>query len=399
MRRRDALALLAAPALTTPPAVAAIGAARAQEAPAWRVGALFPLSGPAALLGDEAVRGLELAVEAANAANGRRVRLLRADTPDAAAALDAARRLVRDEGVNLLFGSVNAAVGTAARQAAAALNCLFVELACPADSLLQGGGGRFIRSAPGAAQVGLIAALALRHFLPDHLQLAPDAMRVVLLHETGQDHAGVAEAMASAMAGAGLPAPERLTHAPRSGEWPVLVQRLRAARAEVVVHACGEGDIGPLVRALGEAGWRPRALIGVGPAWGLVDVARSLEPALDGCFAIDMPPIRSAAGWARGAAGFAEEYLRRWGSPPRSGLSLAAYAAARVVLGAGQTTPGRLRAALGTLERPRGSLANGWGWRLAERGQNHRALPALLQWQAGRAVAVFPEAVAAAPAV
>lgn len=41
------------------------------------MGGLFPLSGANALLGDEAARGLELAIEERNAAGGRPIRLIR----------------------------------------------------------------------------------------------------------------------------------------------------------------------------------------------------------------------------------------------------------------------------------------------------------------------------------
>ena len=58
LTRRTVLAVLAAPAVL-----------RAGTAPLL-VGALYPLSGPSTVLGDESFRGLELAVEERNAAGG-----------------------------------------------------------------------------------------------------------------------------------------------------------------------------------------------------------------------------------------------------------------------------------------------------------------------------------------
>ena len=46
---------------------------------------------------------------------------------------------------------------------------------------------------------------------------------------------------------------------------------------------------------------------------------------------------------------------------------------------------------------PEGELANGWGFRLDERGQNTRAAPVLMQWRQGRPVAVWPEVAAFSP--
>lgn len=393
MRRRLALASL--------PLIAAPARARAQPAE-LRIGAVFPLSGPAALLGDEAARGLEMAVEERNAerhnGGGRPLRLLRADATEAQAALAEARRLIQQERAALLFGSVSAAVGLAVQQAAEALETPFVELAAPAEALLERRARLFLRTAPAASAYGSLGAEALTRFLPNHLGLPLEALRVALLHETGLTPESLAASLARQLEAAGVTVAERLSHAPRSAEWPALVQRLRAAGVNVMMHAAMEPDAVALLRALSDAGWRPRAVIGAGLAWGLGELHRTLGPALEGVFALEVPPIESSAAWALGARRFAEAYQRRWGSPPRSGLSLAAYAGARVVLGQPSLERGALRAALAALDQPAGSLANGWGWRLDDRGQNMRAEPVLLQWQSGRPVTVFPrEAAAAAP--
>ncbi|MCU0944248.1 MAG: ABC transporter substrate-binding protein [Rubritepida sp.] len=391
MRRRHILAsmpLLAAPSL-----------ARAQ-ASELRIGAVFPLSGAAALLGDEAARGLEMAVEARNNGGAARpLRLIRADATEAAAALAEARRLVQQERVTLLFGSVSAAIGLAVQQGAEALETPFVELAAAADALIERGARLALRTAPSAGAYGRLGATALTQFLPNHLGLPLEALRVALLHENGLSPESLAAALAARLDEAGVTVAERLSHAPRSGEWPATVQRLRAAGINVVVHAAMEADALAMLRALADAGWRPRAVIGAGPAWGLSEMARALGPVLEGVFALDVPPIECSPAWALGARRFAEAYQRRWGSAPRSGLSLAAYTGARVVLGQGTLERGPLRAALNALDQPGGALPNGWGWRLDERGQNTRAAPVLLQWQAGRPVAVFPQAAAAAAPV
>src|SRR5690349_9780189 len=59
-----------------------------------KIGALYPLSGSLALLGDESYRGLEIAVAERNAAGGlkgEQIKLLKADAVDAGQAVGAAR--------------------------------------------------------------------------------------------------------------------------------------------------------------------------------------------------------------------------------------------------------------------------------------------------------------------
>ncbi|MCX8133044.1 MAG: ABC transporter substrate-binding protein [Roseococcus sp.] len=391
MRRRFVLAAL--------PLLAAPRPLRAQPASEWRVGAVFPLSGAQAPLGDEALRGLDMAVEERNAAGGRPVRLLRADATEPAAALAEARRLIQQERCTVLFGSVSAPVGLAAMQAAEALETPYVELASPAEVLGERGGRLFLRSGPRAAEFGAMARRAVTELLPGLLSLPLEGMRVALLHEAGVTPESLATAVEAALRQAGVVIAERLSHQPRSPEWPALVQRLRAGGVSLAIHAAGEADAAALLRALADAAWRPRAVLGLGAAFGLVEWGRGLGAAAEGVFALDVPPIDSSPAWAQGARRFAEAYQRRWGGPPRSALSLAAFAGARIVLGLPALERAAVRPALAALDHPAGALPNGWGWRLDERGQNIRATPVLLQWQAGRPVAVFPpEAAAAAPA-
>lgn len=389
MRRRLALSLpfLSAPAL-------------AQQQPAeWRVGALFPLSGAAALLGDEAARGLELAVEERNAAGGRPIRLIRADVTETAQALAEARRLIQQERAGLLFGSVSAPIGQAAIQAAESLETPFIELAAAADSLTERGARHLVRTAPRAADYAILAAEVLTRFLPAHLHQPADALRVALLHENGASSESIAMALDARLKEAGITVAERLPHGARTTEMPAMVHRLRAAGVNVLIHAASEGDAISLFRALAEANWRPSAVIGAGFAWGLTDLVRAVGPALDTAFALDVPPIETADRWAPGARLFAEAYQRRWGTPPRSGLSLAAYAGAQLVLSQPNLERGPMRASLAALDLAEGSLPNGWGFRMDERGQNQRARPVLLQWQSGKPLAVFPPEVAAAAPV
>ncbi len=386
MRRALLASLLAAPAL-------------AQNAPAeWRLGGLFPLSGASALLGDEAARGLELAIAERNAAGGRPMRLIRADVTEPAQALAEARRLIQAERAVLLFGSVSAPIGLAASQAAESLDASYVELTAAADALIDRGARHLFRTAPAAADYGQLGAEALTRFLPNHLGQPADGLRIAILHEASASPESIATQLEAKLREVGLVVAERLPHATRTPEMPAMVQRLRAAGVNVLIHAAAEGDAVALFRAMQDAGWRPAAVIGAGPAWGLADLARAIGPGLEACFALDMPPIETAERWAAGARPFAEAYQRRWGSAPRSGLSLAAFAGALVVLGQPSLERGPLRASLTALDQPEGQWANGWGFRLEDRGQNSRARPVLLQWQAGRPVAVFPaDAAAASP--
>ncbi|MCW8086404.1 ABC transporter substrate-binding protein [Sabulicella glaciei] len=369
------------------PMLALAAPAFAQAPAESRIGAIFPAS---SLLSDEALRGLELAVEE----RGRPTRLVRGEAGEAAQVLAEARRLVQAERCTLLFGSGNVTSALAALQAVDSLEVPFVELVATAEALLERPSRWLIRPGPRAADFGAVAAGALMRVLPGWLGQPTEALRIALLHEASPSPTSLAESCEARLREAGLTVLERLTHAPRTAEMPALVQRLRTAGASALLHAGSEADAAALLRALAEAPWRPPVIMGLGSAWGLAELARTAG--IEGCFVLDVPPVATAEALAPGARPFAELYQRRWGAAPRGGLSLAAYSGARTVLAA----PGErlaLRQALGAVDQPEGTLPNGWGWRLDERGQNLRAAPVLSQWQAGRPVAVWPEAAAFGP--
>lgn len=360
--------------------------ALAQPVAEPRAAALLPA---AQMLADEAWRGLEMAAEE----RPRPVRLLRAEATEPAAALAELRRLVQAERCALVFAGAGTAATLALLQGAEALEAPVVELLSAAEALAERGSRWLVRPGPRAAAFGALAAAALTRALPAALSRPAESWRAALLHEATPSAEALALATEAALRDAGVAVAERLSHAPRGADLPGLARRLRAAGANAVLHAGGEVEAAALLRALADAGWRPDLLLGLGGGWGLAELARA--PGIEGVLAVDVPPMRTADAAAPGARPFAEAYQRRYGAAPRSGLSLAAFGAARAALsvpGAGAA----LRAGLGTLDVAVGALPNGWGWRLDERGQNSRAFPVLLQWQDGRPLTVWPDAAAAA---
>jgi branched-chain amino acid transport system substrate-binding protein len=368
--------------------------AQAQEV---RIGALFPFSGTLALLGDEGFRGLELAVEERNAAGGlagRPLRLVRGDAADQAHAVAEARRLMGAERVAAIFGTTASPASFAATQLAEVQGIAYLELGALSDSITERGFRGVFRTSARAAEHGAVAVEAVQEVLAPAWGADPRALRIALLHEDGLDGQGVAAAQEAEIRRRGLQQVERIGYAARSAEFPPMVQRLRGAGAEVVLHAARQNDILAFFRALEEAGWRPRMVIGAGGGYSLSDTARSIGPAFEGVMNVDVPQFAVNDAFAPGAAAFAETYKRRFGADPRSGHSLSNFVGAQACLEAMQRAGGtdrdRLRTALLATDVAEGGCANGWGLRFDERGQNTRARALLMQWQGARQVTIFP---------
>jgi branched-chain amino acid transport system substrate-binding protein len=351
------------------------------------VGALFPLSGPLAPLGDESLRGVEMAVAARNAAGGlagRALRLVRADAQDEAASVAEARRLIATERVAALFGSLVSAVALPASQVAELASIPFFELGAKADALLERGQRLVFRASPSAEDFAATSLTALTTLIAPAFGAPAHAMRIGILHEDGPGGRSVARAQARLAAAAGLTLVDPIAQgAPGFG---AALARLRGEQVDILLHTGAPGEELLLFRAFREAGWRPRMLIGTASGYGLAETARAIGDPFLGAISVDLTPFAVDEAHAPGASGFAEAYLRRYGMPPRSGHGLAAFVGAGLFLDAmgraGGLEAPRLRAAILALDQPEGTTGTGWGARFDERGQNQRARPLICQWQA-----------------
>ncbi|WP_256336699.1 ABC transporter substrate-binding protein [Belnapia rosea] len=369
-----------------------------------RLGALFPLTGSLALLGDESFRGLELAAEERNAAGGllaRPIRLVKGDAAGADQAVSELRRLQGVEKVAAGFGTCASHLGFAASQAAELLGFPYFELGAIADTITERGFRTLFRLCPRASDFARDSVAVIPDALAAAWSTPPEVLRIAILHEEGTYGQAVSGAQEAQLKARGLNQVERIAYPARSVDLSPLLQRLRAVGADVVLHTGYQNDIVLFYRGMKEAGWRPRMVIGAGAGYSLTDTARSIGPEFDGTLDVDFPQFAVNEALAPGAQGFAELYKRRYGSDPRSGHSLANYVGARLVLDAVQRAAGlerdKLRAALLATDVAEGTTPNGWGARFDEKGQNLRARPFLAQWQGGKLVTVAPAEAAVAP--
>ncbi|ATR22942.1 Leucine-, isoleucine-, valine-, threonine-, and alanine-binding protein [Roseomonas mucosa] len=405
--RRPLLAGLAAlllpgirPAQSQAPAVPGVGQTMppAVTVGEWRLGALFPFTGPFALMGDEAYRGLEMAADERNEAGGlagRQIRLLRGDASDQTQAVSEVRRLTSGEGrVACVFGTTISALALAASQVTEALGTPYFELGAIADALTARGARFVFRSCPRAMEFGRLSVDAVADRLAPAWKADPRALRIAILAEDGPYGQSVAAAQEDRLRARGIPLAVRLSFPSRTTDLGTLLGQLRTARAEVVLHSAYPGDVVPFFRAMREARWQPRMVIGAGGAYSLSDTARSLGQEIEGVMNVDVTPFATDEAAAPGVGSFAEAYKRKYGAEPRSGHSLATYAGAAVFLEAlsraGTAEKERLRAAVLATDLPEGKAVTGWGALFDESGQNTRARPLLAQWQEGRLVTVAP---------
>lgn len=395
MRRRDAL--LGAGMLLT-----GAGRAAAQAGGELRLGAVFPFTGPRALLGDESFRGFELAVEERTEAGGlvgQRLRIIKADAVDPAQATAAARQLIGPEHAQLVFGAYASSLSLAVTQVTDAAAIPYVELAATADAITGRGLRLVFRTSPSARQVAEVSADAVAA-VAEGLGVPARSLRLAIVSEDGTEAAAGAAALKARLAEVGLTPVEEIAHGVRVADLSHAVERLRAAEADIVLHRAQENEVVLLYRAMREAGWTPKAVIGSGDGYCLAETARAVGPLFGNTLAVAIAPLAASERSTPGGRGFAEAYARRYGHPPRSGHSVAAFSGTRIVFDAlaraGSADREKLRAALLATEiAPFGTPA-GWGARFDETGQNTLARPFLMQWQGEQLRTISPPEAAQA---
>ena len=339
------------------------------------MGALFPLSGADALIGDEASRGVQLALDAVNQAGGIAGRPLGLAVADAVGQNEAesiARALIATDGLNLLLGTGTSGLAYPGSDAAELAQIPYIEVNAAADGITGRNFKFLIRICLTTTMIAACATAAIARQFPN----AP----IGLLFNTGATEGAIAAAALAQWQAARITPLLSIGYPPDAASLHEEVGRLKRAGARVVLHAAGQDDVLVFFEALQDAGWRPAAVIGCGDGYGLRETAFALGPALDGVY------VSGAPFYPTPAAAIAQAYQDRFAMAPRSAGSLSAYVGAKLVfdtLARLKGDAGQLLAALRQTSLPPGALANGWGVAFDRTGQNTRAFATLQQWRSG----------------
>ncbi|HTQ72598.1 MAG TPA: ABC transporter substrate-binding protein [Acidocella sp.] len=377
--RRSLLGAAAALGLAAPGRAASAGSPQgAKPAPAPQFGAALPLTGTSALEGDEALRGIQLAMDVVNAAGGiagKPISLTPGDMPAQPSAAATVNALISTAHANILFGSASSALSYPATAAAELAQVPFIELTAPADGIMTRGFKFLLRTGPTTTMAGMLAA--------GTIQSRFAGRKLGLLFNTGATGGAIAAAAIAALNAAKLPITLAAGYPEDAVDLYDPVGRLMRAKIDVLLHAGGQDDTLALFQALKSLNWRPNSLIGCGNGYGLRDTAQALGGALNDTLVIAAPFYPGPA------EKIAAAYLARFGVKPRSAESCTAYVGAKLVfdtLNAAGGDPGRLLAALSKLKLPQGALLNGFGVAFDTTGQNTASFMTLQRWKDGELI-------------
>ncbi len=387
------------------------GAFAASTGGAIRIGAIYPLTGGMALLGEESWRGAEVARVLQNKKGGvlgKQIEFVRGDAPDANAAVSQANRLISSERLPILIGTYASPLAMAASEVAERNQVIYWEMGGISDPIVERGFKYLFRITPMGSMYGAKAADDSKEVLAPKFGIAPDKLKVSIVHEDALYGTTVGTGAEKRAKEIGLNVLGRDPYSAKATDLSPLVLKLKAAQPDVLIATSYIQDLLIFWKQARELGFWPKAVIGTGAGYALTEFASAMGDDATGVFNVDNTQYLINPNFAPGAKEAAQAYQEIFKEPPRSGHSLMNYMGSQVLFDVisrtGSTEPEAIRKAALATDIPDQKTPMGYGVKFAPpgdkiAGQDIRAFPMIYQWQKGKQLTVWPNAAAVAEAI
>jgi branched-chain amino acid transport system substrate-binding protein len=388
--------------------VAAFGSASAQEKTV-KIGALYPLSGQVAKSGEDTLNAIKLAVQIVNTANpdsklpfgktaglpnlgGAKLELVAADhqgSPEIGAA--EAERLIVQEKVVALLGAFHSSVAATSSQVAERSQIPYLSGESEATTLTERKFKYFFRTTPSSRTQAQDFFTFLREL---NKSGAEPVKTVAIVSENtlwGQEFAKSVEGYFKDFPEFTLAT--KVTYAQGTTDVSSEVQRLIAAKPDVVMHASYDAEAILFAKTYKSFGFQPKGIMAIGAAFGSGAFRTALGE--------DANYFLVREHWARDLAAknaLIEEvgklYEKTYGKP-MDGTPARAFQATIVLADAinraGSADPAKIRRALAETNLGADQLVMPWeGVRFDEQGQNTLTRGIFIQTQRGAPATVWP---------
>lgn len=376
-----------------------------------RIGAIFPLSGPLALLGTESFEAADLARKMVNeqgGVNGRQVEFIKADAPDSTAGANEANRLITKEGVKMIIGTYSSGIALASTPVAERNGIPYLELVAGSDKVNQQGFKYVFRSNENASNLGGQAVDFAANTLAPKLGISKGDLKVAIIHEDGAFGTSVANAVKKRAEVLNVPVVIFEDYSANSVDLSSLILKLKEANPDVVIATSYLNDAVLFIKQAKQYDFNSKAIIGTSAGYGLPDLAQNLGNDVDGIFVTEAPALVNPNGLSDEAKKLDAEFRKRWnelkGRDP-AGHAYRAFSGTYALLtkvlpnATSVDDPEAIRKALLAVDLPKGSLPNGWGLKFLgpddpNAGLNERRFAGVQQWQDGSLHMVAPEDLA-----
>ncbi len=379
-----------------------IGLAEAALCQPLKIGALYPVSGALALLGDESWRGAEIARQMRNQKGGvagKQVEFLKVDIPDVNAAKSEAERLINREGLKLLTGTYSSSLCLAASEVAARAGIIYFEQGGISDLITSRGYKTLLRTCPKAQYFSRSQVRFSRDWVGPQINKKPNELRLALVHEDSAYGSSISKNVEAEAKAAGVPLVSVIPYNAQAVDLSSVILKLKNDKPDVVIGVSYANDAILFGRQAKELGLDIKAFIGTGGGHSLRSFQEALGSAAEGVLNVDFTQFEVNTQFTPGLKEFVAMYRKLFNEAPRSGHSLANFTGTNVLFDLLDKTVGNMEATkfrqtAAAFELKTGSTASGWGVKFDEGGQNTLADPFVMEWKGGKLVTVWPEGAA-----
>lgn len=380
------------------------GGGAAEPAETFKVGAIYPLSGPNALLGNQCLDAVQIAVDMINekgGIQGREVELVSADAPDPTTASTEAGRLVDQVGVKVIFGSLASGNALAIAGVTDKSGVVLVESGGIADALTDSNFKYVYRILDKGGLRGAVGAQYIGDNVSKTLGIATEDMKIFIIHEESAYGESVANGAEAKVKELGMQLVGRESYNATITDMSALVMKIKDAKPDVLVDVSYVNDAILLVDTLKQLQAMPKVFMGCGAGTTDPNFAMTIGADSDGFFCTDMPtnlPLSvftdkdmKATVEAFRAAFLAKNTNMENASIAAEAAFAGSYTFMNNILSEAKdlNDPESIRTA--ALETKLDMTTLGFGWDLGEDGQNYAAGANINQWQGGKVVTVSPE--------
>lgn len=374
-------------------------AGTANAAKAVKIGAIYPFSGPMALLGEESYRGAELATAIINQKGGlwgKKVEIEKADAPNAHAGQAEAERLINRKNIELIFGSYSSSISYAASEVANRNRVTYFELGGISDPITERGFKYLFRPCPPASMFGIGQVKFIAEYAAPKLGIDPKKLKVAIVHEDSLYGSTVAKYDVEALKKYGITDYMVAPYNAKAVDLSSTIMKLKEYKPDAICATSYITDAILFWRQAKELGFSPKVMVGAGGGHTLKDLHDALGSDVEGIANVDFTQYEVNRAFTPGLDEFIALYKKTYNMDPRSGHSLTNFYGALVMYGvlekAGSLDPEAVRKAALEYKLKPGTTATGWGVDFdPATGQNIACSPYTLQWTKEKLVTVWPE--------
>ena len=368
-----------------------------------KVGIILPQSGSLAMLGSQAFNGAEIARKMINergGVNGRDVEFATADAPGTTEASTEATRLIDQQKVSVIIGSLSSGNGLAISSVTERNGVVLWETSAISDEITVAGGKYIFRICESGSIRGHYAMKFTSEVLAAKLGIAAKDLKIAIINEDSSYGASISEGASKGAEEFGLNIVAHETYNKDITDFSATVVRIKEKAPDIIFAVSYVNDAVLLYDTLQQLDAMPKVLIGGGSGYTDINFNNVFAEKSNGVFCIDMPTNVPPAAFKNDLTKeIQEEFRTRYldENKDMSAVPLTAevlFAGTWVLLNdvlpnAKSMSADDIATAAKALNVDETTM--GWGVAFGDNGQNKEAEPAISQWQDGSTKIVWPE--------